>query len=190
LGIPGDALLTYEIELIDFTHVKEAWEMSTPEKFESCEQSKNEGNQFFKANKFSRADNRYTRAAKCVEYDYSMSDDEKIKAKGLKAMCYNNIAMCKVKTQDWKGVLENCKKVLEVDPANVKALYRQGIANTELAEFDSAKADLKKALEVEPENKDVKVQLGKLNKKIAEQNAKDKQLYRNIFQKMSESKDH
>ena len=43
LDVSDEADLFYEIELLNFTDVKQIWEMNTEEKFQSCTLKKEEG---------------------------------------------------------------------------------------------------------------------------------------------------
>jgi len=185
LNILPNATLEYEIELLDFTKEKQAWEMETPEKFEACEKAKKEGNDLFVAGKVERARKKYKKALGLVDSDYSMKDDEKENAKKLKLPCYLNLAACLLKLKDWKEVIENCNKALEMEPNNAKGLFRRGQAFSELDEWEDARRDLNKALILEPNNKQVKVEIGRLQKKINAQNNKDKKRFKNLFDRLS-----
>lgn len=44
-------------------------------------------------------------------------------------------------------------QVLELESANVKALYRRAQAYINLADLDLAELDIKKALELDPDNR-------------------------------------
>jgi tetratricopeptide (TPR) repeat protein len=55
-------------------------------------------------------------------------------------------------------VLAHCEKVLELEPNNVKALYRQAMAWKALKEFEKAIKNLQKILTIE-NNSDAKREL-------------------------------
>lgn len=44
-------------------------------------------------------------------------------------------------------------QVLEIDPFNVKALYRRSQAYKQVSEFEKAEADIKTALTIDPNNR-------------------------------------
>ena len=77
-------------------------------------------------NKFDRAIRKYKKAADFVESDYSMEENEKPQAKALKVACLSNVAASYIKLKNWKEVINNSNKVLELDATNIKALFRRG----------------------------------------------------------------
>ena len=59
--------------------------------------------------------------------------------------CLLNAAQCELKMSNWSGAADRCSKALALEPENVKALFRRGVAYTvytELQRFADAKADL------------------------------------------------
>ncbi|KAF9620544.1 hypothetical protein IFM89_013209 [Coptis chinensis] len=153
---------------------RESWDMNTPEKIEAAGR-KEEGNVAFKAGKY---------AGKFIEYDTNFSEEEKKQSKVLKVSCNLNNAACKLKLKDYKQAEKLCTKVLELESANVKALYRRAQAYIQLADLDLAEIDIKKALEIDINNRDGKLEYKVLKEKMKEYN-KDAQFYGNIFAKMS-----
>jgi len=188
-NIPPGATLLYEVELVDFTQEKESWEMSTEEKFAACEKAKTEGNDLYKDGKHLRAINKYKKASDYVDSDYSMEENEKPKAKTYKVACLSNTAACHIKLKNWKDVIENSKKVLDLEQDNLKSLFRRGQAYSALDEWDLASADFNRALELEPQNKEVQKELALLKRKIAAQNQRDKQRFKNMFARLQEADD-
>lgn len=159
--------------------------MNTPEKIEAAGKKKEEGNALFKAGKYARASKRYEKAAKFIEYDTSFSEEEKKQSKALKITCNLNNAACKLKLKDYKQAEKLCTKVLELDSANVKALYRRAQAYMNMADLDLAEFDIKKALEIDPDNRDVKLEYKALKEKVKEINKKDAKFYGNMFAKLT-----
>jgi len=88
----------------------------------------------------------------------------------LQNLCYNNLAACHFQWRNYRSVVELSEKVIEVQPNNVKTLYRKGVANMELQEFDEAEKDLIAGRKLEPNNRAVNEKLGQVQqrKKIAE----------------------
>lgn len=137
LGINPNEKISYEIELLEFSEEKESWDMSIEEKFQTAEKKKEEvfffssvfvtkskGNKLFQQTKYQRALKKYKKALDFFEYDGSLKEDEKEKAKKLKIPCMLNSAACKLKLKELKDAKDFCDKVLNLDPQNVKALYR------------------------------------------------------------------
>jgi len=166
---------------------KESWQLNKfSEKFEVGVRRKNEGNELFEKQKYSLAIQKYEKAIDLLKYDSSFSDEEKKQANELKLPCYLNLAASYLKAQDYKLVIENSKKALEIDSKNVKGLWRRGIAYMSSGDWDFAKVDFENALEIDPENKSVKTSYAQLKKKIAAADKKDRQRFQNLFQRLAE----
>ncbi len=110
-NVPPNTALTYEIELVDFTKEKPAWEMTNEEKLENSTKTKDAGNELFKQGKFGRAVNKYKKAMKVINIEHSMSDEQKQQAKQLKVTCHINMAACDLKLKDYKSCIADCNKV-------------------------------------------------------------------------------
>jgi FK506-binding protein 4/5 len=182
---PADATLHYEVELLDFTKEKPSWEMSNEEKLAAAQKAKDEGNELFKAGKFKGAIKKYSKASSFVEYDHSLTEEEKARAKPLQITAHLNTAACHLKLKDYKACIEKCDKVLKLEAGNIKALFRKGQALSALDEWRDAELTLKQALEIEPQNKDVQRELALLKRKVVEQERKDKKRFANLFTRLS-----
>jgi len=99
----------------------------------------------------------------------------------VKLPCHLNLAQCHLKNKENAKAVEECKKALEIDATNIKALCRQGIAYVAMVEWDLARRCFTKALEKEPGNVDVKREYAKLQAIIKDQDNKDKQVYSKMF---------
>lgn len=82
---------------------------------------------------------------------------------------HNNKALCALKMNRSDEVLANCEKVLESEPNNIKALYRQAMAWKALKEFDNAVQNLEKVLSIE-ENSDARRKLEQIKKRHKNKN--------------------
>jgi len=187
LNIPPNTDLVYALELRDFQKGKE-WQLKDfEEKFEFSLKRKNYGNNFFEKDKIDLALEKYKKSLDVFKYESSLKDAEKEKVnKELKLPGHLNLAACYWKLKDYPKVIENATKALEVDARNVKGLWRRGCARIENGDWLDAKSDLDTALEIDPNNKAVKAALTRLSKVIAEQDRKDKQRYKNLFQRLVE----
>jgi FK506-binding protein 4/5 len=185
LNVPPNATVQYEVELVDFVKEKDSWDMTVDEKFETAERKKQEGNELYQQGKVARALKKYKRALDLFEYDSNLTDEQKDRAKKLKVSCYLNTAACHMKDKEYKKVIENCNKALDIDRTNIKALFRKGSCLVDLDEWDEGQRSLERAAELDPNNKDVKRELLRLKKKRQEQDKKDKQFFSTIFQKLA-----
>eukprot|EP00268_Persea_americana_P006182 TRINITY_DN12201_c0_g1_i7.p1 TRINITY_DN12201_c0_g1~~TRINITY_DN12201_c0_g1_i7.p1 ORF type:complete len:131 (+),score=41.21 TRINITY_DN12201_c0_g1_i7:146-538(+) len=125
-------------------------------------------------------------AARYVEYDHSFSDEEITKANALKISCNLNNAACKFKLGDYDETSRLCTKVLDLDPYNVKALYRRSQSYLRASDFEKAEEDLKKALSIDPNNRDVKVEYKKLKEKQKEHDRNQAKMFGTMFSRMSQ----
>jgi Flp pilus assembly protein TadD len=60
-----------------------------------------------------------------------------------------------LKEGDNENVIKYANKLLQMNPDNVKILFRRGMAYTNMMEFEKAKEDLVKANKLEPQDKQV-----------------------------------
>lgn len=183
--VPPNSTLVYEVELVSFMKEKEFWEMNAAEKLEAAAKKKEEGNALFKVGKYWRASKKYERAANFIEQNQAFSEEEKKQGEALRVSCYLNSAACKLKLKDFRVVVDLCTKVLELEPENMKALYRRLQAYVQVGELGLAESDIKKALEIDPQNKDVKLELKKLRQKESEYQRKAAEMFENLFPRMS-----
>ena len=95
----------------------------------------------------------------------------------LKCQCYLNLAACYLKNKDYNQVTEHCTSALELEPDNVKGLFRRGQAYAKLHEYGKAKEDFTKAQGLEQENKAVINQLRQIDSLMK----KEKQMYQKMF---------
>ncbi|GER37986.1 peptidyl-prolyl cis-trans isomerase FKBP65 [Striga asiatica] len=149
-GLGTSNALLYEIKLIDFTKEKPFWKMDAQERIHTCQAKKDDGNILFKAGKFLLA---------------SKNDDEKAQAKGLRLSCYLNEAACKLKLGEYQEVSRLCTKVLELDPHNIKALFRRSEAYMRTSDIEKAERDINQALLLDPNNREVKIKRKELKEK-------------------------
>lgn len=101
--------------------------------------------------------------------------------KTVRLSLYNNSAMCGNKLEDWATTIENCKKALEIDITNVKALFRRATAYEKTKRYDDAKADLETAQTISPADKAVAKALVRVGKLKDKELAKEKKMYGKMF---------
>ncbi|XP_026431708.1 70 kDa peptidyl-prolyl isomerase-like isoform X2 [Papaver somniferum] len=173
--------LIYDVELLSFTKEKPHWKIETAEKLEACEKKKDEGNRLFRCGKFWCSSMKYEKAVKCVEFDHSFTDEEKTRANALRISCHLNNAACKLKLGDYVEASKCCTKVLELDPSNVKALYRRSQSYLETRDLEKAEIDIKKALSINPNNREVKLEYNKLRNKKKEYAKYEAEIFGTVF---------
>ena len=80
-----------------------------------------------------------------------------------------------------QNVTSCAPQVLEVDPTNVKALYRRAQSYIGTLDYLEAELDLKRGLEVDPASTDLSALLKRLKVMQRAQNKKESQLYGRMF---------
>jgi len=112
------------------------------------------GNDWFKKGEFNTAAGKYEKSFRYLEASGESKPE-------LKTTLLLNKAMCLLKTADYRGVIETCTQALQIDPNNVKGLFRRAQASTHLKEYDDAKKDLVFVLKLEPNNKEARLEYEK-----------------------------
>lgn len=121
----------------------EAAEKSGRKFLGKADRLKAEGNEFFKNSRFDMAIEKYTAALD------SMSADER-ESSALAVSCLNNRAACNQQISNFQAVIEDTSCVIEIDPQNMKALLRRGLAFEGLERYRSALADIRAVLAIDP----------------------------------------
>ncbi|XP_022083368.1 sperm-associated antigen 1-like isoform X2 [Acanthaster planci] len=111
--------------------------MSDKERELVANKEKDKGNEAFKAGDFEEAIQYYTRSISVIP----------------SAPAYNNRSLARIKLGQFIDAVEDCTKVLELEPENIKALLRRGTARKSLRQLTDAKKDLEAVLNAEPNNK-------------------------------------
>ncbi|GFW67103.1 transposable element Tcb2 transposase [Trichonephila clavipes] len=85
------------------------------------------------------------------------------------------IAAGDLKLKNYFAAVVDCNEVISLEPNNVKALFRRGIAHKEAEIFDLAAIDFEILLKLEPENKSAQDQIKQIeNMKLQKMKAKKK----------------
>lgn len=188
-----------------------AWrQLPFPEKIKISERIKEEGNELFAKGSWSDAVDKYEEAATLVHYCYSTdtgwrknnrgidddvlvlvddhgsTEEEAKQQKKLRLSCCLNLAACKQKLEKYEETVAACDVALELDPRNVKALYRRAEARVRPSkstayDHDLAIKDLAKAHDVEPKNATVEKLLKALRGERRVQRDKDSKTFTGMF---------
>lgn len=186
LGVGPNAAIIADITLVGFVSEKDTWDMSVDEKTAASDRLRELGNALFKTGDYARAKRRYAKALAVAESgDSSAADEAKAVFKGKKLLAQLNVGACQLKLGSFKEASDTCTKVLALDAANVKGLFRRGTALLELGDWDAAKKDLKRALELEPANAAAAAALQEANRRVAKQEQSDRKRYKGMFERMA-----
>lgn len=124
---------------------------------EIAENFKNQGNENFKRGKHGYKD--------AIAY-YTKAIDTDCSDKKLIETCYANRAAVNLELGNYGKVLRDCAKCLELNPTNVKALYRSARGLFQLDRNEEAYACCEHALNADPENATVKQLQLKIKQKL------------------------
>ncbi|KAM4688913.1 sperm-associated antigen 1 [Discoglossus pictus] len=79
------------------------------------------------------------------------------------ASAYNNRAQAEIKLKNWQNAMNDCQKVLDLEPLNLKALLRRATVHKNVCRYQAAADDLKIVLDHEPGNPSAQKLLGEVN---------------------------
>ncbi|XP_052797101.1 sperm-associated antigen 1-like [Mya arenaria] len=127
----GNREMTNLPETVDTTGLSEA------EKRMKADREKDKGNEAFRSNDFKEAITYYSRSIFLFPT----------------AASYNNRALARLKFTQWQEAIDDVNTVLKMEPDNVKALMRRGMAYKGLKCFDKSRRDLEAVVSKEPNNK-------------------------------------
>mmetsp|Transcript_40613 Transcript_40613/g.97122 ORF Transcript_40613/g.97122 Transcript_40613/m.97122 type:complete len:387 (+) Transcript_40613:162-1322(+) len=129
----------------------------------ASEMLKNEGNNNVKAQQYSEALAKYSKALENIA-SHAGSDID-----SLKVSLLNNSALCHLKTKDFDAAFKASEDALKVDPQSFKAIFRRGQAKAEMGKLSEAVADVRSASELSPGDKTIATELERLRKELKDQ---------------------
>ena len=148
--------LEFIIELISVElpdeYAKESWQMDVNEKLDSVTVLKNEGNQLYVKKHLKEAAEKYAEALGRLEQlilREKPQDEEWTCLRKQKVPLLLNFSQCKLSLEEYYPVIEHCSEVLEIEPDNVKALYRRAKAHKGAWNPNESKTDFTKVLELD-----------------------------------------
>ncbi|KAL3772210.1 hypothetical protein ACHAW5_009357 [Stephanodiscus triporus] len=141
---------------------------------------KESGNEHFKSGKYADAARSYRRGTNVLKnFNHDNAGDEQVKS--ILITLQTNLSMVTYKQEKYRVSRDVASKVLDIDPNNVKALYRRAVAHRSMGDLDSAKDDLRAALGAEPNNAAVRKELASVRKVLDERRAKEKRGLQRAF---------
>ena len=152
---------------------KDSWAMTDEEKSESVDCLREEGNRLYKDGDLEAATQKYFEALHYLE-DLSVREkpqsDEWQTVEERKVPLLLNYSQCMLLNKAYPEVIRHTTTVLELDPVNVKALYRRGKAHSACWNKQEAEADFARVIELEPSlSRSVDREVKQLRQRVREQ---------------------
>ena len=125
-----------------------------------CEKNKSRGNEAFGTGEYAQAILLYSLALDKADELPDAGDDNAIK-EGRKQLfprdvTLSNRAACFLKLGQHEKAEQDAKRAMEINPQNVKAMFRRGLSLHALARYQEAIPFLAEAQKLEPKNKQIK----------------------------------
>lgn len=99
----------------------------------------------------------------------------------LRSTAYNNLAAAQMKVDAMDQALKSVTSSLEINPLNVKALYRKSKILSLKGELTEAIDALKQAMKIEPESKTLSLELTRLANLWRKQHESEKKMYQKML---------
>ncbi|XP_053493076.1 peptidyl-prolyl cis-trans isomerase FKBP5 isoform X3 [Ictalurus furcatus] len=141
---------------------------------------------FQKAGRYYQAIIQYQRIVTWLEMECGAGKEQQQSIQAILLVAHLNLALCFLRLREYSQAVDNCNKVVELDSANEKALYRRGEARLLRNEFSLALVDFRQVLQVNPTNRAARCQIAVCQRKIREHHERDKKIYANMFQRFAE----
>ncbi|XP_038059182.1 inactive peptidyl-prolyl cis-trans isomerase FKBP6-like isoform X3 [Patiria miniata] len=195
--IPGNATVLFVVELLNYSDTPLVPDMDTwsaerrkdatfEEILDIANAYRKAGNDAFNGDenghkRISKAASQYIKAIRLLENARLANQSEEDEMKRVLLKLYLNLALCDIKQGQCPRALSNCIKALEIDPQNIKAMYRRGQALWHSNEFDKGRHWILKAQKLNPKDAHIQAELRKLDRKKAEMDQLHKATYQRMF---------
>ncbi|KAK4800922.1 hypothetical protein SAY86_021409 [Trapa natans] len=183
-NVPEGAHIQWEIELLGFEMPQDWTGLDFPSIMNEAGNIRNTGNRLFKEGKYELAKAKYEKVLREFNHLNPQDDEEGKEFSETRNLLNLNMAACYLKMGETRKSIESCNKVLDANPANVKALYRRGMAYMSAGDFEEARTDFKAMIKLDKSSEpDAKAALLKLKQKEQEVESKARKQFRGLFDK-------
>ncbi|XP_015929100.1 peptidyl-prolyl cis-trans isomerase FKBP8 [Parasteatoda tepidariorum] len=181
--IPPESELEYEVHLKDVQPVDHN-SLSVSERLNLGDEKRARGNFFYERSEYLEAIFCYGRSAEYLEgvRDSSGSTpEESQKVVDMIVKVYNNMAASHLKLGAYQAALKAVESVLNIQPKNVKALFRKAKILGAQGSTDEAINCLKVAISMEPDTKVLQSELIKLKNQKRKEEESQRAMYKRMF---------
>lgn len=183
-NLPANAPIDFTLFLKSYEKLPNTWELSGEQKIEAAKVAKERGTHFLKEGKLRLALNKYKRVEDLLEYEKA-TGELKEQRDALMLAAFLNKALVYQKMTEYGNGDKECSKALEMDPKNVKALYRKGQCQLAMNEPEEARKLFEQCVEIEPTNKAAQLEIQKCIVRVRENLEKQKRRYKGMFSKLA-----
>lgn len=180
-NIPPNATVEYTVTLKECERAISEWKCDATESLEQAKIFKEKGNNYLKSNKYQLANKMYKKTNNYL----SNTEPDCEEGKQMKTAIHLNMALCYQKLNDFFEAKMACNTALEIDPNNIKGLYRRGQSYFAVNDIENALKDFEKVHEIDPQNKAAINQITLCKQRIKEFREKEKKIYANMFSKFA-----
>uniref|UniRef100_A0A2P2M4G7 peptidylprolyl isomerase n=1 Tax=Rhizophora mucronata TaxID=61149 RepID=A0A2P2M4G7_RHIMU len=183
-SVPEGAHVQWEIELLGFEMPRDWTGLNFQNIMDEAEKIRNTGNGLFKEGKYELAKAKYEKVLREFNHVNPQDDEEGKIFLNTRNLLNLNVAASYLKLGECRKSIETCNKVLDANPAHVKALYRRGMAYMATGDFEDATADFEMMMKVDKSSEpDAKAALLKLKQKKLEVEKKARKQFQGLFDK-------
>lgn len=133
---------------------------------EMADRERKSGNAYFADERMKPAGIRYKRAIKVLEERMFKDAEEEKRAKVILLKLYCNVANSSIHLCRPYASMHYCRKALDIDKENAKAMYFYGKAKIMSGDYGEAEVWLLKARKLNPNSSEISEQLAILNRRI------------------------
>lgn len=73
----------------------------------------------------------------------------------LELASHKNLSLCYLKSEQWQRCIEECKIVLDIEPNNLKIIYRIGRSHIQLKNYQTAEHYLRRGFYLDSQEKEI-----------------------------------
>ncbi|KAF7234217.1 hypothetical protein EG68_12321 [Paragonimus skrjabini miyazakii] len=178
----------FEVRLRSFEKVKHLSTLpSFSEQMSYADSLKSKANENLKASKFSVAIELYKRLDEDLPYVLANGVAEQKTLTELTTAVQLNLALAYLKLGDAQSCTEKCKKVLENNASNEKALFRLGQACLLRKDHEDAAIYFRRVVSNNPKNTAAVSQLRYCEEAIQSAKDKERKMFRGVFERFKET---
>ncbi|KAI4331686.1 hypothetical protein MLD38_029846 [Melastoma candidum] len=183
-NVPEGAHIQWEIELLGFEMPPDWTGLNFRSIMDDAEKIRSTGNRLFKEGKFELAKAKYEKVLREFNHVNTQDDEEGKEFLNARNLLNLNVAACYLKLGESRKSIEACNKVLDANPAHVKALYRRGMAYMTAGDFQEARNDFESMMKYDKSSEpDASAAILKLKQKEREVERKARKQFKGLFDK-------